>query len=156
MRHLQVTLPLINCSLFLFSDFLPPSLSLSLSCGLSHVDLDLHERSLFPSSPLFLSPPSFYTSINYKQDSLVAHRVNFMLAFTLCFTAVSRGNQGCQFCSVPSGMAETFRTNSKNETKWNKFHLILNLGPFRKFRPNSSRNVPVSFRLFRFGQKILF
>ena len=65
-------------------------------------------------------------------------------------------NQGCQFRFVPPGMAETFHINLKNETKRNKFHLILNLGPFRKFRPNSGRNVPVSFRLFRFGQKILF
>ena len=37
-------------------------------------------------------------------------------------------------------MTETFHINSKNETKWNKFYLILNLGPFR---------VPVSFHVFR-------
>ena len=57
--------------------------------------------------------------------------------------------QGCQFRSVSSGMAETFHTNSKNETKRIKFHLILNLGPFRIFRLNSTRNVPVSFHMFR-------
>jgi len=51
--------------------------------------------------------------------------------------------------SVSSGMAETFHTNSKNGTKRNKFHLILNLGPFRIFRLNSARNVPVSFHMFR-------
>ena len=57
--------------------------------------------------------------------------------------------QCCQFRSVPSGMAETFHTNLKNGTKRNKFHLILNLGPFRIFRLNSARNVPVSFHMFR-------
>jgi hypothetical protein len=45
-------------------------------------------------------------------------------------------------------MAETFYTNSKNRTKRNKFHLILNLGPFQIFRLNSARNVPVSFHMF--------
>ena len=57
--------------------------------------------------------------------------------------------QGCQFRSVPSEMAETFHTNSKNGTKRNKFYLILNLGPFRIFRLNSARNVPVPFHMFR-------
>ena len=57
--------------------------------------------------------------------------------------------QGYQFRFVPFEMAETFHTNSKNETKWNKFHLILNLGPFRIFQLNSVRNVPVSFHMFR-------
>ena len=57
--------------------------------------------------------------------------------------------QGCQFCSVSSGMVETFHINSKNETKRNKFHLILNLDPFWIFRLNSTRNVPVSFHMFR-------
>jgi len=57
--------------------------------------------------------------------------------------------QGCQFRSVLPGMAETFHTNSKNRTKRNKFHLILNLGPFRIFRLNSAWNVPVSFHMFR-------
>jgi hypothetical protein len=56
--------------------------------------------------------------------------------------------QGCQFQSVSSGMAETFHTNSKNRTKWNNFHLISNLGPFRIFRLNSGQNVSVSFRMF--------
>ena len=56
--------------------------------------------------------------------------------------------QGCQFRFVLSGMAETLYTNSKNGTKRNKFHLILNLGPFRIFRLNSARNVPVSFHMF--------
>ena len=56
--------------------------------------------------------------------------------------------QGCQSRFVPPGMTETFRTNSKNGTKWNKFHLILNLGLFRIFRLNSARNVPVSFHMF--------
>ena len=36
----------------------------------------------------------------------------------------------------------------KNKIKWNEFHLILNLGPFRIFRLNSARNVPVSFHMF--------
>jgi len=57
--------------------------------------------------------------------------------------------QGCQFRSVSPGIAETFHTNSKNETKRNKFHLILNLGPFRIFWLNSAQNVPVSFHMFR-------
>ena len=60
-------------------------------------------------------------------------------------------NQGCQFCSVSSGMAETFHTNSKNGTKRNNFHLILNLGPFRIFQLNFIRNVPVSFHMFCSG-----
>jgi len=60
-------------------------------------------------------------------------------------------NQGCQFRSVSSGMAETFHTNSKNRTKQNKFHLILNLGSLWIFRLNSARNVPVSFHMFRFA-----
>jgi hypothetical protein len=58
-------------------------------------------------------------------------------------------NQGCQFRSISFGMAETFHTNLKNGTKRNKFHLILNLGLFRIFRLNSTRNVPVSFHMFR-------
>jgi hypothetical protein len=58
-------------------------------------------------------------------------------------------NQGCQFRSVLSGIAKTFHTNSKIGTKRNKFHLILNLGPLRIFRLNSTRNVPVSFHMFR-------
>jgi hypothetical protein len=37
-------------------------------------------------------------------------------------------------------MTETFHTNSKNETKRNNFHLILNLGPFRIFQLNFGRN----------------
>jgi len=45
-------------------------------------------------------------------------------------------------------MAETFHANSKNGTKRNKFHLILNIGPFRIFRLNSIRNVSVSFHMF--------
>jgi hypothetical protein len=57
--------------------------------------------------------------------------------------------EGCQFRSVSPGMAETFHTNSKNETKRNNFHLILNLGPFRIFQLNFGRNVPVSFHMFR-------
>ena len=62
---------------------------------------------------------------------------------------ISTQNQGCQFCSVSPGMVEMFHTNSKNKTKRNKFHLILNLGPFRIFRLNSTQNVPVSFHMFR-------
>jgi len=58
-------------------------------------------------------------------------------------------NQGCQFRSVSSGMAETFHTNSKNRTKRNNFYLISNLGLFRIFRLNFSRNVPVLFQMFR-------
>jgi hypothetical protein len=54
----------------------------------------------------------------------------------------------CQFRSVSLGIAETFHTNLKNGTKRNKFHLILNLDPFRIFRSNSARNVPVSFHMF--------
>jgi len=57
--------------------------------------------------------------------------------------------QGYQFRFVPFGIAETFHTNSKNGTKRNKFHLILNIGPFWIFRLNSARNVPVSFHMFR-------
>jgi len=57
-------------------------------------------------------------------------------------------NQGCQFCFVSFEKAEIFHTNSKNTTKQNKFYLILNLGPFRIFRLNSVRNVPVSFYMF--------
>ena len=63
-----------------------------------------------------------------------------------CFCTLK---QGCQFRSVPSRMAETFHTNSKNRTKRNKYNLILNLGSFRMFRLNSARNVPVSFHMFR-------
>jgi len=65
------------------------------------------------------------------------------------FQTKSTLNQGCQFRSVPPGMTETFHINSKNETKRNKFHLILNLGPFRIFRLNSTRNVLVPFHMFR-------
>jgi len=61
----------------------------------------------------------------------------------------SHKEQGCQFRSVSLGIAETFHTNSKNGTKRNKFHLILNLDPFQMFWLNSTRNVPVSFRMFR-------
>ena len=68
----------------------------------------------------------------------------FSCKFNVCH------NQGCQFRSIFSGMAETFHTNSKNKTKRNNFHLILNLSPFRIFRLNVSRNVPVSFHMFRF------
>jgi len=56
--------------------------------------------------------------------------------------------QGYQFYFISLGMTEMFHTNSKNETKRNKFHLILNLGSFRIFRLNSTRNVPVSFHMF--------
>jgi hypothetical protein len=55
----------------------------------------------------------------------------------------------CQFRSVSFGMTKTFHTNSKNGTKRNKFHLILNLGSFWIFWLNSARNVPVSFHMFR-------
>ena len=48
-------------------------------------------------------------------------------------------------------MTETFHTNSKNRTKRNNFHLILNLGPFRIFRLNFGWNVSVSFYMFRSG-----
>jgi hypothetical protein len=58
-------------------------------------------------------------------------------------------DQGCQFRSVSPEMTETFHTNSKNRTKQNKFHLILNLDPFRIFRLNFTRNVPVSFHMSR-------
>jgi hypothetical protein len=57
--------------------------------------------------------------------------------------------QGCQFRSVSPEMIETFHTNSKNGTKRNNFHLILNLGPFPIFRLNFSQNIPVSFHIFR-------
>jgi hypothetical protein len=66
-----------------------------------------------------------------------------------CTKASSGFAQGCQFYSVSSGMAETFHINSKNGTKWNKFHLILNLSPFRIFQLNSARNISVSFHMFR-------
>jgi hypothetical protein len=56
--------------------------------------------------------------------------------------------QGCQFRSVSLRMAETFHTNLKNKTKQNKFHLILNLGPFWIFQLNSARNISVSFHMF--------
>ena len=65
------------------------------------------------------------------------------------YDCMSYYKQGCQFRFVSSGMAETFYTNSKNRTKQNKFHLILNLGPFRIFPLNSARNVLVSFHMFR-------
>jgi hypothetical protein len=55
----------------------------------------------------------------------------------------------CQFCFVLFKIIKTFHTNSKNKIKRNKFHFILNLGPFRIFRLNSTRNVPVSFHMFR-------
>ena len=71
------------------------------------------------------------------------------IAFQSAFHSELYQDQGCQFRSVSPGMAETFHTNSKNETKRNKFHLILNLGPFRIFQLNSTRNVPVSFHMFR-------
>jgi hypothetical protein len=62
-------------------------------------------------------------------------------------------NQDCQFCSVSLRMAETFHTNSKNKTKRNNFHLILNLGPFRIFWLNFSQNVPISFHMFHSALK---
>jgi hypothetical protein len=62
---------------------------------------------------------------------------------------INQKKKGYQFCSVSSGIAKIFHTNLKNKTKRNKFHLILNLGPFRIFRLNSARNVPVSFHMFR-------
>ena len=58
-------------------------------------------------------------------------------------------NQGCQFHSVSPEMTETFHINSKDGTKRNNFHLILNLGPFRIFQLNFGRNVPVPFHMFR-------
>jgi len=54
-------------------------------------------------------------------------------------------NQGCQFRSVSSGMAETFHTNSKNETKQNNFHPVPDFST--KFRPERSGFIPhVPFR----------
>ena len=61
------------------------------------------------------------------------------------------GRQCCQFRSVSPRIIKTFHTNSKNETKRNNFHLILNLGLFQIFQLNFSRNVPVSFHMFRSG-----
>ena len=58
-------------------------------------------------------------------------------------------NQGCQFHFISFRMVEIFHINLKNRTKRNKFHLILNFGPFRIFRLNAARNVPVSFHMFR-------
>jgi len=70
-------------------------------------------------------------------------------AFTeYCYLALGM-NQDCQFRSVLFRIVEMFHINSKNGTKRNKFHLILNLGPFRIFLLNSTRNVPVSFHMFR-------
>jgi len=65
----------------------------------------------------------------------------------------SNTRASCQFYSVSSGIVEIFCINSKNRTKRNKFHLILNLGPFRIFWLNSARNVPVSFHMFRSALK---
>jgi len=59
--------------------------------------------------------------------------------------------QGCQFYFIFSGIAEIFHINSKNRTKRNNFHFILNLGPFCIFRLNFGRNVSVSFHMFRSG-----
>jgi len=60
-------------------------------------------------------------------------------------------SQCCQFRSVLPEIIETFHTNSKNETKQNNFHFILNLDPFRIFQLNFSRNVLISFHMFRSG-----
>ena len=53
-------------------------------------------------------------------------------------------------------MVEIFHTNSKNGTKQNNFHLILNLGLFQIFRLNFNRNIPVLFHIFHSGfEKLL-
>jgi len=69
--------------------------------------------------------------------------INMSMSHYLCIA------QGCQFRSVLPGMTDIFHINSKNGTKRNKFHLILNFGLFRIFQLNSARNVPVSFHIFR-------
>jgi D-alanyl-lipoteichoic acid acyltransferase DltB (MBOAT superfamily) len=61
---------------------------------------------------------------------------------------LSRMWQGYQFCFILFEMTETFHINLKNGTKRNNFYMILNLGPFRIFRLNFGRNVPVSFHMF--------
>jgi len=46
-------------------------------------------------------------------------------------------------------MIKIFYINLKNKIKSNNFHLILNLGPFQIFWLDFSRNIPVSFYIFR-------
>ena len=62
------------------------------------------------------------------------------------------GVQKLRFCSRLS-ISFRFVRNGRNIPyqfkKRNKFHLILNLGPFWIFRLNSARNVQVSFHMFR-------
>jgi len=62
--------------------------------------------------------------------------------------SISSLDQGCQFYFISFKIIEIFYINLKNRTKRNKFYLILNLGLFRIFQLNSTRNVPVSFHMF--------
>jgi hypothetical protein len=54
-----------------------------------------------------------------------------------------------QRLSIPFRFVRNGRNIPYQFKKQNKFHLILNLGPFRIFRLNSARNVQVSFHMFR-------
>jgi len=77
---------------------------------------------------------------------LVDNHSKFFFSLSFCSFI-----KGCQFRSILSRITEIFHTNSKNGTKRNNFHLILNLGSFRIFRLNFGRNIPVLFHMFRYG-----
>ena len=55
----------------------------------------------------------------------------------------------CSRLSIPFRSIRNGRKIPYQFKKRNKFHLILNLSPFRIFRLNSARNVPVPFHMFR-------
>jgi hypothetical protein len=115
------------------SSFIDTSLLGSLSCVLSLARACIYGKIIV-----------FY--FDYKMILLTT--IDMCVITTKSYLVCFSRNQGYQFCSVLFGMVKTFHTNSKNRTKWNKFHLILNLGPFWIFRLNSARNVPVPFHMF--------
>ena len=63
------------------------------------------------------------------------------------FVSVFEGSESR--LSIPFRFVRNGRNISYQFKKQNKFHLILNLGPFRIFRLNSTRNISLSFHMFR-------
>ena len=63
------------------------------------------------------------------------------------FVSVFEGSESR--LSIPFRFVRNGRNISYQFKKQNNFHLISNLGPFRIFRLNFGRNVPVSFHMFR-------
>ena len=55
------------------------------------------------------------------------------------------------FVSFRPKWPKRFRTGCKNETKRRRFRLVLNTGRYWKYRSNTGRNTPESYRACRFG-----